>query len=106
MSDSQSDSQTWEVRARLEKLHSEKAADALKHGQLLPHEATPSVKLAAVQLEQTRLNNDKQLKAEETRIARRMSPARGSGVQCRRGWCLASFPLVPCLRHPTPRGHL
>ena len=61
----------------MEKLRSEKAADALKHGQLLPHEATARVKPAAVQLEQTRLNNDKQLKAEEMRITRRMSPARG-----------------------------
>ena len=69
----------------MEKLRSEKAADALKHGQLLPHEATAGVKLAAVRLEQTRLNNDKQLKAEEMRITRRMSPARGSDVQCRCG---------------------
>ena len=35
----------------MEKLRSEKAADALKHGQLLPHETTAGVKLAAVRLE-------------------------------------------------------
>ena len=63
------------MSAKLTRLHTLKAVDALEDGQLLAKEIGPSTKQSAADLKQTRAKNDRDMTQAEARIQRRLTPA-------------------------------